>query len=107
MLLLLWVTSGPIKAYQDYLFSLHMVGHMLLTMAIPLLLVPGAPVTLAARAIARRDDGTRGGREWNLWAVHRPLGRVLTNHYGPLEIGRASWRDRGVQVGTDVVGDVK
>lgn len=81
MLLLLWVTSGPINAYQDYLFSLHMVGHMLLTMAIPLLLVPGAPVTLAARAIARRDDGTRGGREWILWAVHSPVARVLTNPY--------------------------
>jgi putative copper resistance protein D len=81
MLLLLWVTSGPINAYQDYLFSLHMVGHMLLTMAIPLLLVPGAPVTLAARAIRRREDGSRGGREWILWAVHSPVARVLTNPY--------------------------
>ena len=81
MLLLLWVTCGPINAYQDYLFSLHMVGHMLLTMAIPLLLVPGAPVTLAARAIRKRDDGSRGGREWILWAVHSPVARVLTNPY--------------------------
>jgi cytochrome c oxidase assembly factor CtaG/putative copper export protein len=81
MLLLFWVTSGPINAYQDYLFSLHMVGHMLLTMAIPLLLVPGAPVSLAARAIRKRDDETRGGREWILWAVHSPVARVLTNPY--------------------------
>jgi putative copper resistance protein D len=81
MVLLLWVTAGPINAYQDYLFSVHMVGHMLLTMAIPLLLVPGAPVTLAARAIRKRDDGTRGGREWVLWAVHSPVARVLTNPY--------------------------
>ncbi|KAA9154161.1 bifunctional copper resistance protein CopD/cytochrome c oxidase assembly protein [Microbacterium lushaniae] len=81
MLLLLWVTCGPINAYQDYLFSLHMVGHMLLTMAIPLLLVPGAPVTLAARAIRKRDDGSRGGREWILWAVHSPAARILTNPY--------------------------
>ena len=79
LLLLFWVTCGPVNAYQDYLFSVHMVGHMLLTMAIPLLLVAGAPVTLAARAIRRRDDGTRGGREWILWAVHSPLARVLTN----------------------------
>ncbi|SBS72656.1 cytochrome c oxidase assembly protein [uncultured Microbacterium sp.] len=79
MLLLLWVTSGPINAYQDYLFSIHMVGHMLLTMAIPLCLVPGAPVTLAARAIRKREDGTRGGREWILWAVHTPLSAVLTH----------------------------
>lgn len=79
MLLLLWVTCGPVNVYQDYLFSAHMVGHMLLTMAIPLLLVPGAPITLAVRAIRRRDDGTRGGREWILWAVHSPVARVLTN----------------------------
>lgn len=79
MLLLFWVTSGPINAYQDYLFSIHMVGHMLLSMAIPMLLVFGAPVTLASRAIAKRDDGTRGGREWILWAVHTPFGRVITH----------------------------
>ncbi len=77
--LLLWVTCGPVNVYQDYLFSVHMVGHMLLTMAIPVLLVPGAPVTLAARAIRKRDDGTRGGREWILWAVHTPFARVITN----------------------------
>lgn len=79
--LLVWVTGGVINVYQDYLFSMHMVGHMLLTMAIPLLLVAGAPVTLAARALRKRDDGTRGGREWILWAVHSPVARVLTNPF--------------------------
>ena len=81
MALLVWVTGGVINVYQDYLFSVHMVGHMLLTMAIPVLLVTGAPVTLAARAIRKRDDGTRGGREWILWAVHSPVSRVLTNPF--------------------------
>ena len=81
MLLLLWVTGGAINAYQEYLFSVHMVGHMLLSMAIPVLLVAGAPVTLAARAIRRRDDGTRGGREWILWAVHTPVARILSNPF--------------------------
>ncbi len=76
---LFWVTSGSVNAYQDYLFSMHMVGHMLLTMAIPMLLVFGAPVTLASRAIAKRTDGTRGGREWILWAVHTPFARVVTH----------------------------
>jgi putative copper resistance protein D len=79
MALLFWVTCGPVNVYQDYLFSVHMVGHMLLTMAIPLLLVPGAPITLALRAIRKRDDGTRGGREWIMWAVHSPLSKVLTH----------------------------
>jgi len=81
LVLLVWVTGGVVNVYQDYLFSMHMVGHMLLTMAIPLLLVPGAPVTLAARAIRKRDDGTRGGREWILWAVHSPVARVVTNPF--------------------------
>ncbi|TDN91124.1 cytochrome c oxidase assembly protein [Microbacterium sp. BK668] len=81
LLLLFWVTSGPVNAYQDYLFSVHMTGHMLLSMAIPVLLVAGAPVTLAARAIRKREDGTRGGREWILWAVHSPVARVLTNPF--------------------------
>ncbi|MFS0865906.1 cytochrome c oxidase assembly protein [Microbacterium sp. 179-B 1A2 NHS] len=79
LLLLLWVTCGPVNAYQDYLFSVHMAGHMLLSMAIPMCLVFGAPVSLASRAIRRRADGTRGGREWILWAVHSPYAKVITH----------------------------
>ncbi|MGQ7312510.1 cytochrome c oxidase assembly protein [Microbacterium arabinogalactanolyticum] len=79
MLLLLWVTSGPLNAYQEYLFSVHMAGHMVLSMAIPLLLVSGAPITLALRAIHKREDGTRGAREWIMWAVHSPFSRVITH----------------------------
>ncbi|MGZ0712265.1 cytochrome c oxidase assembly protein (plasmid) [Coraliomargarita sp. W4R53] len=81
MVILVWVTGGIINVYQEYLFSFHMIGHMLLTMMIPLLLVAGAPVTLAARAINKRDDGTRGGREWILWAVHSPAMRIFTNPF--------------------------
>lgn len=81
MLLLVWVTGGPINAYQEYLFSVHMLGHMMLSMAIPLLLVTGAPITLALRAVHKRDDGTRGGREWIMWAVHSPVARVLTHPF--------------------------
>ncbi|WP_105567237.1 cytochrome c oxidase assembly protein [Microbacterium halophytorum] len=79
MLALIWVTNGALNAYGHYLFSAHMLLHMLLAMAIPLLLVPGAPVTLAARAIRKREDGSRGGREWILWVVHNPLAKVLTH----------------------------
>lgn len=68
--LLWWTTNGALNLYQHFQFSLHMMGHMLLGMAVPLLLVPGAPVTLGMRAIARRTDGTRGGREWLLVIVH-------------------------------------
>ncbi|MGO2746938.1 cytochrome c oxidase assembly protein [Microbacterium sp.] len=81
LLLLVWVTCGPINLYQEYLFSVHMLGHMILSMAIPLLLVSGAPVTLALRSIRKRDDGTRGGREWILWAVQSPISRILTHPF--------------------------
>lgn len=86
MLLLVWVTGGPINAYQEFLFSIHMMGHMMLSMAIPLLLVSGAPVTLALRAIDKREDGTRGGREWILWAVHSPFSKVVTNPFAAAAI---------------------
>lgn len=79
MLLFFWVTNGALNVYEQYLFSAHMLAHMLLSMAIPVFLVLAAPVTLASRAIARRDDGSRGGREWILFAVHHPVAKVLTN----------------------------
>jgi putative copper resistance protein D len=70
MALLIYTTSGSLNAYQEYLFSVHMIAHMSLTMAIPVLLVPGAPVTLLMRAVQKRPDQSRGVREWVLWAVH-------------------------------------
>jgi putative copper resistance protein D len=70
MLTLIYVTSGALNAYQEYLFSMHMIGHMVLAMGIPVLLVGGAPVTLLLRAVDKRKDNSRGVREWVLWAVH-------------------------------------
>jgi putative copper resistance protein D len=79
ILSLLWVTNGGINVYEKYLFSSHMLAHMLLTMAVPVLLVPGAPVTLALRAIKKRSDGSRGGREWILLVVHSKVAAFLTH----------------------------
>lgn len=76
---ILWVTNGPLNVYEQYLFSAHMLGHMLLSMAIPVLLVLSAPFTLALRAIYKRDDGSRGPREWILYALHSRLAAVLTH----------------------------
>ena len=70
MLVFGYATNGAPNVYGEYLFSVHMAGHMLLTMLVPLLLVPAAPITLALRAIRKRDDGSRGGREWILAIVH-------------------------------------
>ena len=79
MLLLIWVTCGPINAYQEYLFSTHMIGHMILAMVVPALLVPGAPVTLISRAAEKRHDNSRGLREWVLWAVHTKYAQFIAN----------------------------
>ncbi|WP_294179477.1 cytochrome c oxidase assembly protein [uncultured Schumannella sp.] len=79
MLTLFWSTSGSLGAYQEYLFSIHMLEHMLLTMVIPIFLVLSAPVTLALRTIRKRDDGSRGPREWILVLVHSGFSKVLTN----------------------------
>lgn len=70
LLLLFYVTNGGVNAYQEYLFSGHMLAHMTLGMMVPVLLVIGAPITLAMRAITKRTDGSRGPREWISLIVH-------------------------------------
>lgn len=77
MVLLAFSTNSGLAVYGTYLFSIHMVAHMLLSMAVPLLFVLSAPVTLASRAIAARKDGSRGAREWILLAVHSRYLTVL------------------------------
>ena len=81
MVLLAWITNGSMNVYEGYLFSVHMIAHMALTMAVPLLLVPGAPVTLLSRAVSKRHDESRGVREWVLWAVHTPYARFIAHPY--------------------------
>lgn len=78
-LLLVWVTNGGLNVYQEVLFSAHMVAHMSLTMVVPAFLVLGAPVTLLARAVHPRRDGSMGIREWVLRIVHTPVFRALAH----------------------------
>jgi len=77
MVLLGIATNSGLAVYGSYLFSIHMLGHMLLSMAVPLLLVLGAPISLASRAIVARRDGSRGTREWIMVAVHSKYLAVL------------------------------
>lgn len=79
MFFLFYTTNGPLNLYEGYLFSIHMLGHMMLTMAIPTLLVLGAPITLALRTIAKRRDGSWGTREWIMWALHTPYAKFITH----------------------------
>ncbi len=75
---LLAVTSSGLARYADVLFSAHMVQHMALSMVVPPLLVLGAPVTLALRALPRSTDGARGPREWVQVLVGSRVARVAT-----------------------------
>jgi len=46
-------TMSGLGAYDDDLFAVHMVQHMLLAMVVPVFLALGAPVTLALRTLPR------------------------------------------------------
>lgn len=77
---LLIATSSGIGRYMPAVFSVHMAAHMLLSMLVPILLVLGAPVTLALRALPAAGRGTPPGpREWLLAALHSRVSRILTN----------------------------
>ncbi len=79
-LVLLVTTSSGIGRYIPAMFSMHMVAHMLLSMLVPILLVLGAPVSLALRALpAAGRDAPPGPREWLLAALHSRVSRALTN----------------------------
>lgn len=79
-LTLLFVTSSGVGRYMPAMFSMHMIAHMALSMLVPILLVLGAPVSLALRALpaAGRDDPP-GMREWLLAALHSRYSRFVTN----------------------------
>ena len=79
LVVLVWATSGGVNLYSKFLFSSHMLAHMTIGMIVPVLLVAGAPITLALRAIHKRDDGSRGIREWIMLLVHSRPFAILAN----------------------------
>jgi cytochrome c oxidase assembly factor CtaG/putative copper export protein len=76
--LIVAVTCSGLGRYASVMFSAHMVQHMALNMVAPLLLVLGAPVTLALRALPTgpADGGLRAGL---LRALHSLPVRVLSH----------------------------
>ena len=64
---------SPIEAYDTALFSVHVVQHMLLTMAAAPLLALGAPITLALRVAKGRT------RRRMVRVLHSPPLRVIGN----------------------------
>ncbi len=75
-----WATVGGLGLYSHVLFSAHMAAHMTVSMIVPILLVLGAPFTLALRALpGPRVKGEQGPRQLLLGALHSLPSRVLTH----------------------------
>ena len=64
VVLLFFATNGGVRVYATYLFSARVVMMMILATLVPLLLVGGAPMRLAARTLRSRIDDSWGAREW-------------------------------------------
>src|SRR5262245_47671593 len=73
LVVILVATGSGLAVYDDVLFSLHVVQHVLLGMVAPLLLVLGAPVTLALQS------GSRSTQRRLLRVLHSQPARVLTH----------------------------
>lgn len=77
---LLFATSSGLGRYMPAMFSMHMGGHMLLSMLAPILLVLGAPTTLALRALPVAGKGNPPGpREWLQAGLHSRLSKFFTH----------------------------
>jgi len=80
VLLLALFTVGGFARYAYVLFSAHMAQHLVLAMVVPILLVGGAPVTLALRALRKpADPAVRGARDWLLLVLHSRITRLLSH----------------------------
>jgi putative copper resistance protein D len=77
----IWCTNSGIAVYSQVSVSLHMTEHMTMAMLAPILLVLGAPATLALRAIKPSHGNERGSREWVVWFLHSWPTRILTNPF--------------------------
>ncbi|MEU3191267.1 cytochrome c oxidase assembly protein [Streptomyces sp. NPDC006992] len=76
------VMCTGLNDYGMVLFSVHMVQHMVISMLSPILLLLGAPVTLALRALpsaARSQGMRRGPREVLVALLHSRYVRVISH----------------------------
>ena len=73
-------TSSGLGMYMMADFASHMVGHMLISMLVPVLLALGGPLTLALRALPAAGRGNPPGpREWVVEFINNPLSAFLTH----------------------------
>ncbi|MEV6591368.1 cytochrome c oxidase assembly protein [Streptomyces acidicola] len=79
VLLVLLVTCTGLNDYGMVMFSVHMVQHMVISMLAPILLLLGAPITLALRALPVAGKGRNGPREVLLMLLHSRYLRIVTH----------------------------
>jgi len=80
LLLLAWAGLGGLSQYAHVLFSAHMGAHMVQSMVAPILLVLGAPVTLALRTLpGPRRPGEVSPRAMLTAFLHSRFARFVTH----------------------------
>ncbi|MER7351224.1 cytochrome c oxidase assembly protein [Streptomyces aurantiacus] len=79
VLTILLVMCTKLNDYGMVLFSVHMVQHMIISMLSPILLLMGAPITLALRALPVAGRGRKGPRELLLALLHSRYVRIITH----------------------------
>ncbi|MCW5251122.1 cytochrome c oxidase assembly protein [Streptomyces sp. SHP 1-2] len=73
------VMCTRLNDYGMVMFSVHMAQHMVISMVAPILVLLGAPVTLALRALPPAGRGRKGPRELLLMLLHSRYMRVITH----------------------------
>ncbi|MFE3096877.1 cytochrome c oxidase assembly protein [Streptomyces sp. NPDC059248] len=79
VLTVLLAMCTKLNDYGMVMFSVHMVQHMIISMVSPILLLLGAPVTLALRALPPAGRGRTGPRELLLALLHSRYMRIITH----------------------------
>ncbi|MEV0185603.1 cytochrome c oxidase assembly protein [Streptomyces sp. NPDC050625] len=79
VLTVMLVMCTGLNDYGMVMFSVHMVQHMVISMLSPILILLGAPVTLALRALPVAGKGRKGPRELLLALLHSRYMRVVTH----------------------------
>ncbi|MET8408414.1 cytochrome c oxidase assembly protein [Streptomyces sp. NPDC005195] len=80
VLTMLLMMCTRLNDYGMVMFSVHMVQHMVISMLTPILILLGAPITLALRALpVAAVRGTKGPRELLLMFLHSRFMRIITH----------------------------
>jgi putative membrane protein/putative copper resistance protein D len=80
VLTVMLVMCTKLNDYGMVMFSVHMVQHMVISMLSPILILLGAPITLALRALpVAAKRGNKGPRELLLMFLHSRYMRIITH----------------------------